>query len=480
MSKKADNSGSSIDKPVKKKKKESAWEFTRSMIILLGIVVIIKWFVCDIFFIPSGSMEQTLHGHPENGDRIFCTKLNYLWRNPERWEVFVFKFPYQQTPQGDSSPYKGEHFIKRCVGLPGESIALSGGDVFISKNKNKAKRAVKSNGIQDKIWMPVYSESFKDLSIDELGYYWTIQPKDSNSIQIINNSLTTDENNKEIELSFKPHTRFGALAGIPDRYVRRQVVEFSCPVIGCSGKVRKTVSSPKMTARCPICGEYLQESDVISYDYRTGYPANYQAAFDEVSKVADPQYRGEWWHFVPDLSFSSKLTLLSPESSLKCSVISNKTSYSALFTNSNVKVYKNGELLKETAISINQGESNSIQFYHLDGQLRAYLDGEEIINITADPEELTSSIKSPKNTNVKLSISGALSLSDISISRDIYYYNYNDNRGFFTLPDNGYMALGDNCPSSNDSRFWGPVPQANLEGTAQFIWWPLHAIKMLH
>ena len=445
------------------KKKESAWEFTRSMIVLIGLVILIKVFVCDIFFIPSGSMEQTLHGHPENGDRIFCTKLNYLWRNPERWEVFVFKFPYQQTPQGDSSPYKGEHFIKRCVGLPGESLALIGGDVFIlppdANREEKALRAVKPDSIQQKIWMPVYSEDFHDLSLEELKYYWNLTTAADNQQEIKDGVLRVTSGSVPLTLSFKPHTRFGELSGIPDRYVRRQVVEFACPVIGCDGRVRKTVSSPKMTSRCPRCGEYLQESDVISYDYRTGYPANYRSSFEKVSKIADPQYRGEWWHFVPDLSITTNITFGNSKSSSRCSIFVDNTTYTAEFSPEYIRVSKNGKILKELPSTLKPAVKTTIQFYHLDGQLRGYIAGKEVFNITVDPTELDSSINNPDKTGITLELTGDIALDRISLDRDIYYYNYRDNRNFFRLPEESYMALGDNCPSSNDSRFWGPVPQ---------------------
>ncbi|MES2709100.1 MAG: signal peptidase I [Verrucomicrobiota bacterium] len=41
-----------------------------------------------------------------------------------------------------------------------------------------------------------------------------------------------------------------------------------------------------------------------------------------------------------------------------------------------------------------------------------------------------------------------------------------------TLPPKSYMAMGDNSPSSSDSRYWGPVPEKNLVGPALFVYWP--------
>ncbi len=43
----------------------------------------------------------------------------------------------------------------------------------------------------------------------------------------------------------------------------------------------------------------------------------------------------------------------------------------------------------------------------------------------------------------------------------------------FTVPDNHYFMLGDNSRGSQDSRFWGAVPRANIVGRATIAWWPL-------
>jgi signal peptidase I len=59
-----------------------------------------------------------------NGDRILVNKYLYTFSDPERWDVVVFKFP------GDAKV----NYIKRLVGLPGESLRIYEGDVFLGKS----------------------------------------------------------------------------------------------------------------------------------------------------------------------------------------------------------------------------------------------------------------------------------------------------------------------------------------------------------
>ena len=55
------------------------------------------------------------------GDRVLVQKFLYDFRPPKRWEVAVFHFPGEPT----------QAYVKRVVGLPGESIRIKGGDIFV-------------------------------------------------------------------------------------------------------------------------------------------------------------------------------------------------------------------------------------------------------------------------------------------------------------------------------------------------------------
>lgn len=62
-----------------------------------------------------------------SGDRILVGKLIYQFHEPRRWDVIVFKFP------GDDQTYSQTNFIKRLIGLPGETVRVQDGDIWIRR-----------------------------------------------------------------------------------------------------------------------------------------------------------------------------------------------------------------------------------------------------------------------------------------------------------------------------------------------------------
>ena len=86
------------------------------------MAVMLKYFVVEAYKIPTGSMQPTLMGNEDTGifDRILVDKLSFHLRDPERFEIVVFKYPLDRS----------KNFIKRLVGMPGERFALADGDAF--------------------------------------------------------------------------------------------------------------------------------------------------------------------------------------------------------------------------------------------------------------------------------------------------------------------------------------------------------------
>jgi signal peptidase I len=93
------------------------------IVIALAIAVILRVFVAEPRYIPSGSMIPTLLVN----DRIIVDKVSYLFNQPQRGEIIVFYPPESPAIEDTSQP-----FIKRIIGLPGDRITIDNGKVFVN------------------------------------------------------------------------------------------------------------------------------------------------------------------------------------------------------------------------------------------------------------------------------------------------------------------------------------------------------------
>src|SRR3712207_5754105 len=72
------------------------------LVIAFLLALVVKTFFVQAFFIPSGSMEQTLHGCPGcTGDRVLVNKVPYWFGEPEPGDIVVFEGPESWSPEVD-------------------------------------------------------------------------------------------------------------------------------------------------------------------------------------------------------------------------------------------------------------------------------------------------------------------------------------------------------------------------------------------
>jgi signal peptidase I len=94
------------------------------IVIALAIAFILRVFVAEPRYIPSGSMIPSLLIN----DRIIVDKVSYQFNPPQRGEIIVFYPPESPAIEDTSQP-----FIKRIIGLPGDRIRIDNGKVFVNE-----------------------------------------------------------------------------------------------------------------------------------------------------------------------------------------------------------------------------------------------------------------------------------------------------------------------------------------------------------
>lgn len=112
-------------------KPNNSWfgELSRTIVLSIVLALGIRTFVAEARWIPSGSMEPTLHGSANQweADKIIVDKLSYKFSQPNRGDIVVFS----PTQELQKEQYQ-DAFIKRIVGLPGDKVQLKEGKVYIN------------------------------------------------------------------------------------------------------------------------------------------------------------------------------------------------------------------------------------------------------------------------------------------------------------------------------------------------------------
>ena len=100
-------------------------EYLKMIIFVVAVVLVVNNFLLINAKIPSESMEQTIM----TGDRVFGNRLAYVFGEPERYDIIIFKYPDNEK----------ELFIKRIIGMPGETVEIKDGKVYINGSEEPLK-----------------------------------------------------------------------------------------------------------------------------------------------------------------------------------------------------------------------------------------------------------------------------------------------------------------------------------------------------
>jgi len=130
-----------------------AWSFfevVETLVISLVAVFLVRAFIAQPFLVSGSSMEPNFY----NGNYLLVDELSYRFREPERGEVVVFKYPKNHK----------SFYIKRIIGLPGETIEISRGEVSIKKGEEELR-------LGEEYIAPAWTSGNTEVALGEGEYF---------------------------------------------------------------------------------------------------------------------------------------------------------------------------------------------------------------------------------------------------------------------------------------------------------------------
>ena len=133
------------------KEKSSLKEFLIIATVSIIAVFIVRTFIAQPFVVSGESMEPTFY----TGDYLIVDQLSYSLKNPERGDVIVFKYPLLPS----------RFFIKRIIGLPGETIKIEGENIYIKEVGSDEFKLIDEKYIEHK------QNDFREQSLENDEYF---------------------------------------------------------------------------------------------------------------------------------------------------------------------------------------------------------------------------------------------------------------------------------------------------------------------
>jgi signal peptidase I len=132
------------------------WEVIKVALLSLAIILPIRYFLVQPFYVKGASMEPTFLDH----DYLLIDEISYRWREPHRGEVIVFRYP--RDPK--------QYFIKRVVGLPGDRVVVRDGEVWLGENGAELK-LYKESYLGEWVRTQSQTPSYLDVVLTPQQYY---------------------------------------------------------------------------------------------------------------------------------------------------------------------------------------------------------------------------------------------------------------------------------------------------------------------
>ena len=150
------------NKEIQKSKLREVLDFLTPIIIALIIAMILKYCVFANIIVPSGSMLNTI----QEKDRLIVSRLDYKFNEPERYDIAVFKYPDDEKTL----------FVKRIIGLPGETVNIVDGTVYVTGTDGKTMQ------LRDDFVSPENKDNYNGTFVVPEDSYFVMGDNRDNSV----------------------------------------------------------------------------------------------------------------------------------------------------------------------------------------------------------------------------------------------------------------------------------------------------------
>ncbi|MBI3626708.1 signal peptidase I [Candidatus Uhrbacteria bacterium] len=119
---------------------ETVSELLKVIVISLVIIIPVRYFLLQPFFVKGASMEPNFYDH----EYLVIDEISYRFKNPQRGEIVVFRYPKDAR----------QYFIKRIIGLPNDSLEIKDNSIYINGVK-----------LDEKTYLPAETTTFGNVFI---------------------------------------------------------------------------------------------------------------------------------------------------------------------------------------------------------------------------------------------------------------------------------------------------------------------------
>ncbi|MEM7235720.1 MAG: signal peptidase I, partial [Planctomycetota bacterium] len=366
---------------------------------------------CPICSHVYGALAEESDIRP--GNKILVNKFAYELGKPKRWDVIVFEFD------------QWKNYIKRLVALPGETVRLHDGDLYIN---GKIERKTDHPFVQDEMWLQVSDSNVVENGLNDpawssKGTTWA--PQQERTRWSINHTAAS-----------------GAPAALNYNRSFDNYLNYNLARHGVGGR-------------------------------------NHTQIGDKLVRFEISGVEGSGWLGceIGDGDYTFLLTLPVGSATGNASIFRIENEWTA----EGPVAHPSGLRSDLPDFRLAKGTSTTIDFENVDDRLVIRVGGDEIVRLDyVSTPDIDDPPRAENRSTLRLLGSDVrATIQSIEVFQDLYYIGEGNFRSFaterwkgITLGEGQYLAMGDNSASSSDGRFWGYVPESNLMGKALLVFWP--------